>query len=55
MVARIESSLAEDLAFAEQSPFPDPTSGMTGVYADRPVSDPTSPLVLEGERRRTKP
>ncbi len=52
VVDRIEASLAEDLASAEQSPFPDPGSGMSGVYADRPVSDPTPPLVLEGERRR---
>ena len=52
VVAGIEASLAEDLAFAEQSPFPEPNSGMTGVYADRAVADPTPPLVLEGERRR---
>jgi len=25
---------------------------MSGVYADRPVADPTPPLVLEWERRR---
>jgi pyruvate dehydrogenase E1 component alpha subunit len=54
VVAAIEASLAEDLAFAEQSPFPDPTSGMSGVYADRGVSDPTPPLVLETERRRAR-
>jgi TPP-dependent pyruvate/acetoin dehydrogenase alpha subunit len=52
VVARIEASLREDLAFAEGSPFPDATSGMSGVYADRPVADPTPPLVLEWERRR---
>ncbi len=52
VVARIEASLAEDLAFAEGSPFPDPTSGMSGVYADRPVAEATPPLVLEWERRR---
>jgi len=52
VVARLEASLAEDLAWAESSPFPEPTSGMSGVYADRPVSDPTPPLVLEWERRR---
>jgi TPP-dependent pyruvate/acetoin dehydrogenase alpha subunit len=52
VVARIEASLAEDLAFAEKSPFPDPTSGMSGVYADRSVADATPPLVLEWERRR---
>jgi TPP-dependent pyruvate/acetoin dehydrogenase alpha subunit len=52
VVAGIEASLAEDLAFAEASPFPDPKSGMSGVYADRPVADPTPPLVLEWERPR---
>ena len=52
VVARIEASLAEDLAFAEKSPFPDPASGMSGVYADRPVADPTPPLVREWERGR---
>jgi TPP-dependent pyruvate/acetoin dehydrogenase alpha subunit len=52
VVARIEASLREDLAFAEGSPFPDATSGMSGVYADRPVADATPPLVLEWERRR---
>src|SRR5260221_14578373 len=52
VVARIEASLAEDLAFAEGSPFPDPTSGISGVYADRPVAEAAPPLVLEWERRR---
>jgi pyruvate dehydrogenase E1 component alpha subunit/2-oxoisovalerate dehydrogenase E1 component alpha subunit len=50
VVARIEASLAEDLAFAEKSPFPDPASGMSGVYADRAVADPTPLLVREWER-----
>jgi pyruvate dehydrogenase E1 component alpha subunit/2-oxoisovalerate dehydrogenase E1 component alpha subunit len=50
--ATIEAALDEDLAFAEASPFPDPGSGLSGVYADRPVADPTPPLVLEWERRR---
>jgi TPP-dependent pyruvate/acetoin dehydrogenase alpha subunit len=52
VVTRIEASLAEDLAWAEASPFPEPTSGMSGVYANRPVADPTPPLVREWERRR---
>ncbi len=53
VVADIETALQADLAFAENSPFPDPESGMSGVYADRPVRPPTPPLVLEWERRRT--
>jgi pyruvate dehydrogenase E1 component alpha subunit/2-oxoisovalerate dehydrogenase E1 component alpha subunit len=50
--ARIETLLAEDLAWAEQSPFPDPTSGLSGVYADRRVDAPTPPLVREWEERK---
>src|SRR5260221_2678680 len=50
VVARIEASLAEDLAFAEKSPFPDPASGMSGAYADRPVADPTPPLTRDAAR-----
>jgi pyruvate dehydrogenase E1 component alpha subunit/2-oxoisovalerate dehydrogenase E1 component alpha subunit len=52
VAARIESSLAEDLAFAEASPFPDAGSGLAGVYADRETTPPTPPLVQEWERRR---
>ena len=52
VVARIEAALAEDLAWAEASPFPEPASGMSGVYADRPVPDPVPPVVREWERRR---
>jgi TPP-dependent pyruvate/acetoin dehydrogenase alpha subunit len=50
--AAIDSSLAEDLAFAEASPLPDAESAMDGVYFGRPVADPTPPLVVEWERRR---
>ncbi len=52
IVAAIEASLQEDLAFAEASPFPEPESAMSGVYADRPVAPPTPPLVREWERRQ---
>ncbi|HLA79717.1 MAG TPA: thiamine pyrophosphate-dependent dehydrogenase E1 component subunit alpha [Vicinamibacteria bacterium] len=52
VVAAIEAQLAEDLAWAEASPFPAPDSGLDGVYGDRPVAAPTPPLVLEWERRR---
>jgi TPP-dependent pyruvate/acetoin dehydrogenase alpha subunit len=47
--SRIEALLAEDLAWAEASPFPEPSSGLSGVYADRPVASPTPPLVREWE------
>ncbi len=50
--SRIEAALAEDLAWAEASPFPDPTSGLSDVYADRPVASPTPPLVRDWERKR---
>jgi pyruvate dehydrogenase E1 component alpha subunit/2-oxoisovalerate dehydrogenase E1 component alpha subunit len=49
---RIEALLAEDLAWAEASPFPDPTSGLSGVYAGRSVDPPTPPLVREWEERK---
>lgn len=48
---KIEKSLAEDLAFAEASPFPEPDSAMDRVYADRTVADPTPPIVREWEKR----
>jgi TPP-dependent pyruvate/acetoin dehydrogenase alpha subunit len=50
--ARIEAMLAEDMAWAEASPFPDQTSGLSGVYADRHVESPTPPLVREWEGRK---
>ncbi len=50
--SQLEAQLAEDLAWAEASPFPAPDSGLDGVYSDRPVTTPTPPLVLEWERRR---
>jgi TPP-dependent pyruvate/acetoin dehydrogenase alpha subunit len=50
--ARIEAMLAEDLAWAEASPFPDPTSGLSGVYADRRVEPPVPPLVREWEEKK---
>jgi pyruvate dehydrogenase E1 component alpha subunit/2-oxoisovalerate dehydrogenase E1 component alpha subunit len=50
--ARIETQLAEDLAWAEASPFPDPASGLSGVYADRRVEPPVPPLVREWEEKK---
>ena len=44
--------LAEDLAWAEASPFPDPASGLSGRLRRPPVEPPTPPLVREWERRK---
>ena len=51
VVAELEASLQADLAAAEASPFPDPMSGLDGVYADRPVRPPVPPLVAEWQQR----
>jgi TPP-dependent pyruvate/acetoin dehydrogenase alpha subunit len=53
MTIMIERGLEADLAFAEQSPFPDPESGMDEVYAGARVNPSTPPLVMEWERRRS--
>jgi TPP-dependent pyruvate/acetoin dehydrogenase alpha subunit len=50
--ATLEKTLAEDLAFAEASPFPAPESALGGVYADRETAPPTPPLVQEWEKRK---
>lgn len=52
VVAELEASLAEDLAWAEASPFPQPETALPGVYGDRDVRVPTPPLVLERQRRK---
>lgn len=54
VAARVEADLGEDLAAAEASPFPDPESGLHGVYADRAVGPAIPPLVEEWERRRPR-
>ena len=51
LTARIEAALAEDVAFAEASPFPEPDSALGGVYGDREVAPPLPPLVAERARR----
>ena len=51
VATRVEADLAEDLAAAEASPFPDPESGLDGVYADRSVGPAIPPLVEEWQRR----
>jgi pyruvate dehydrogenase E1 component alpha subunit/2-oxoisovalerate dehydrogenase E1 component alpha subunit len=53
IVAALDASLQEDLAAAEASPFPDPASGLSGVYAGRPVRPPVPPLVEDAERRKS--
>jgi pyruvate dehydrogenase E1 component alpha subunit/2-oxoisovalerate dehydrogenase E1 component alpha subunit len=52
VVAEIERQLAEELAVAEASPLPARGSGLSDVYADRPVRPPVPPLVREAEDRR---
>jgi acetoin:2,6-dichlorophenolindophenol oxidoreductase subunit alpha len=54
VVARIDAALQEDLAAAEASPFPEPESGLDGVYADRDVAPPTPLLVVEWESRKDR-
>jgi TPP-dependent pyruvate/acetoin dehydrogenase alpha subunit len=49
---QLEVSLADDLAWAEAAPFPDPATQRQGVYGDREVGDPTPALVREWEARR---
>ncbi len=50
--ARIEQELALELAAAENSPLPEPDSGLTRVYGDRDVRQPAPPIVAEWERSR---
>lgn len=52
IVAMINRQLEAEVAFAEQSPLPEPESGLSDVYADQTVRTPTPPLVLEWEARR---
>jgi TPP-dependent pyruvate/acetoin dehydrogenase alpha subunit len=52
VTAALDAALQEDLAAAEASPFPDPMSGLAGVYADRAVRPPVPPLVAEWKRRK---
>ena len=51
VVKELERSLALDLAFAEASPLPAHGSGLSDVYAGRPVPPGTPALVLEWEAR----
>jgi pyruvate dehydrogenase E1 component alpha subunit/2-oxoisovalerate dehydrogenase E1 component alpha subunit len=54
VAARLEQELAEELAAAEASPFPDPDSGLSRVYGDRETRKPVPPLVLEWEARKAR-
>jgi pyruvate dehydrogenase E1 component alpha subunit/2-oxoisovalerate dehydrogenase E1 component alpha subunit len=48
----IDAFLEAEAAQAEQSPFPEPESGLDGVWADRAAAPPTPPMVAEWQRRR---
>jgi pyruvate dehydrogenase E1 component alpha subunit/2-oxoisovalerate dehydrogenase E1 component alpha subunit len=50
VVAELEESLGRELDEAEKAPFPEPGSGLSDVYADRPVASPTPALVAEWEK-----
>ncbi len=52
IVTRIDVQLAEDVAFAEASPFPAPETQILGVYGDREIARPIPPLVAERRRRK---
>jgi pyruvate dehydrogenase E1 component alpha subunit/2-oxoisovalerate dehydrogenase E1 component alpha subunit len=52
LAAGIERFLADELAAAERSPFPDPATALPGVYGDREVQDPTPPLVRAWRARQ---
>jgi TPP-dependent pyruvate/acetoin dehydrogenase alpha subunit len=54
VVADLERSLADELAFAEASPLPAHGSGLSGVYADAPVRPPVPALVIEWNTRRRR-
>jgi TPP-dependent pyruvate/acetoin dehydrogenase alpha subunit len=47
----LERFVEQELQAAEASPFPDADSGLSGVYGDREISDPTPPLVREWQAR----
>ena len=47
VTATIEKQLDADVAFAEQSPFPEAESALDDVYGDRDVRSPTPPLVVD--------
>jgi pyruvate dehydrogenase E1 component alpha subunit/2-oxoisovalerate dehydrogenase E1 component alpha subunit len=47
VVSAVESGLTADVKAAEESPMPDPDSGLSGVYADRPVASPIPSLVAD--------
>ncbi len=52
LVALLDAQLQADLEWAEESPMPDPESGLSGVYGDRETARPITPLVAEWEKRR---
>ncbi len=50
ITARIDAQLADDVAFADASPFPAPETQLADVYGDRDVAAPVPPLVVEWQR-----
>jgi TPP-dependent pyruvate/acetoin dehydrogenase alpha subunit len=54
VAAMIDSQVDEDLAFAEASPFPQPSSALDRVYAGATARAPVPPLVAEWESRNRR-
>src|SRR5262245_28423969 len=52
VMARIEGQLDADVAFADQSPFPEAERALDDVYGDCDVRSPTPPLVVEWAQRK---
>jgi len=52
VMATIERQLDADVAFAEQSPFPEAETALDDVYGDCDVRSPTPPLVVEWAQRK---
>jgi TPP-dependent pyruvate/acetoin dehydrogenase alpha subunit len=52
MNAELDAFLQGELRWAEESPMPDPESGLSRVYGDREIAKPMPPLVAEWLRRK---
>jgi pyruvate dehydrogenase E1 component alpha subunit/2-oxoisovalerate dehydrogenase E1 component alpha subunit len=50
--AQLDAFLQGELRWAEESPMPDPESGLSRVYGDREIAKPMPPLVAEWLRRK---
>ena len=49
---QLDAFLQGELRWAEESPMPDPESGLSRVYGDREIAKPMPPLVAEWLRRK---